>query len=279
MFKKIIFTVSFILISLYGIAQKNINNYKYIIVPKEYNFSKSEDQYQLNSLTKFLFNKYGFDAYFIDELPEELKNNRCNGLMVAVINERGSMFKTKLQIELKDCYDAVVMTSKIGESRIKIYDKAYSQALRDAFKTFQNLEYNYVAEEETEKPIVAKVDTKPEIIETKKVEAEKVEVSKEISKKVDATLTGVLVADKENNVKGESSNKVKQEIYYAQEVANGFQIVNAEPRVVMVLLHTAAIDVFIVKGKSAIVFKEDGFWYYSENDGELGEKKSMNIKF
>ena len=274
MFKKIIFTVSFILISLYGIAQKNINDYKYIIVPKEYNFSKSEDQYQLNSLTKFLFNKYGYDAYFTDELPEDLKSDRCLALMASVTNEKGSMFKTKLQIELKDCYDAVVMTSKIGESRIKTYDKAYSQALRDAFETFKELEYSYVAEEETEKPMVAKAETKADKIETKTVEA-----TKEVSKKEEGTLTGVLVAEKENNVKVESPNKVKRELYYAQEIANGFQLVNSEPRVVMVLLNTAAIDVFIVKGKNAIVFKEDGFWYYSENDGELGEKKSMNIKF
>tara|TARA_R110002049_G_scaffold148175_1_gene311050 strand:- start:6588 stop:7412 length:825 start_codon:yes stop_codon:yes gene_type:complete len=274
MLKKIIFTVSFILISLYGIAQKNINDYKYIIVPKEYNFSKSEDQYQLNSLTKFLFNKYGYDAYFTDELPEDLKSDRCLALMASVTNEKGSMFKTKLQIELKDCYDAVVMTSKIGESRIKTYDKAYSQALRDAFETFKELEYSYVAEEETEKPMVAKAETKADKIETKTVEA-----TKEVSKKEEGTLTGVLVAEKENNVKVESPNKVKRELYYAQEIANGFQLVNSEPRVVMVLLNTAAIDVFIVKGKNAIVFKEDGFWYYSENDGELGEKKSMNIKF
>ena len=47
----------------------------------------------------------------------------------------------------------------------------------------------------------------------------------------------------------------------------------------MILLNTAAENVFIVKGKSAIVFKEDGFWYYSENDGKLGEKTTMDIKF
>ncbi len=48
MFRKIIFTVLFMLISFYGTAQKDINNYKYIIVPKKFDFSKSEDQYQLN---------------------------------------------------------------------------------------------------------------------------------------------------------------------------------------------------------------------------------------
>ena len=68
-------------------------------------------------------------------------------------------------------------------------------------------------------------------------------------------------------------------MHYAQEIKNGFQLVNSEPRIVMILLSTAAENVFIVKGKNAIVFKEDGFWYYSENNGELKERKTMNIKF
>ena len=269
MFKKIIFTVSFILISLYGIAQKSINDYKYIIVPKEYGFSKSEDQYQLNSLTKFLFNKYGYEAYFVDELPEDLKVNRCLALMVEVTNDKGNMFKTKLEIKLKDCYDAVVMTSKIGESRLKVFEKAYNQALRDAFETFQNLDYKYKATDSVEKAIVVKEQPKPEIVE----------VNNNEQTEVKEALAGTIKAEKATEIAVETSNKVKRELYYAQEIANGFQLVNSEPRVVMILLNTAAENVFIVKGKSAIVFKEDGFWYYSENDGELGEKTTMDIKF
>ena len=38
-------------------GQQSINAYKYIIVPKNYDFLRLEDQYQLNSLTKFLFTK------------------------------------------------------------------------------------------------------------------------------------------------------------------------------------------------------------------------------
>ena len=72
MLKKILLTVSFILMYFTGIAQKNINDYKYIIVPKTFDFLNSEDQYQLNSLTKFLFNKYDFEAYFVDDdFPED----------------------------------------------------------------------------------------------------------------------------------------------------------------------------------------------------------------
>ena len=70
-----------------------------------------------------------------------------------------------------------------------------------------------------------------------------------------------------------------KEIYYAQAIDNGFQIVDASPKIVMVLFYTAAKDVFIVKDKNAIVFKKDGEWLYSENDGTDKSSKIMNIKF
>lgn len=269
MLKKTIVTVSFILISLYGMAQKDINNYKYIIVPKSFEFSKSEDKFQLNSLTKFLFNKYGYEAYFtgaVDDFPEDLKNNRCLALTSEVIKLKGGMFKTKLEIKLKDCYGATVMTSQIGQSWEKEYKKAYTAALRDAFKTFQNLDYKYVAKQETnaESSLV-----KVEGIKSKTVEAIKTKTN-ETSKEVKSEAVKIKSIATINNL---------SDLHYAQEIDNGYQLVNSEPRIVMILLRTAAENVFIVKGKNAIVFKEDGFWYYSENDGKLKEQITMNIKF
>ncbi len=257
MFKKIIFTVSFMLISFYGTAQKDINSYKYIIVPKKFDFSKSEDQYQLNSLTKFLFNKHGYDAYFPDDdFPEDLKNNRCLALTSEVSNEKSTMFKTKLEFILKDCFGVVVMTSQLSQSRFKEYDKAYTEALRGAFKTFQNLNYQYVPKE-TEVAIVAKT---PIVVLDNNAE--------------EVVLNAELIEKKQVPV-----NQSVDAVYYAQAINNGFQLVNSEPKIVMILWTTAAKNVFIVKGKSAIVYKDDGFWYYSENDGKLGEKQALSIKF
>ena len=61
-------------------SQNELNAYKYIIVPKEYDFFKykEEDKYKLNSLTKFLFNKYGYVALFQHEdYPQDLLLNPC----------------------------------------------------------------------------------------------------------------------------------------------------------------------------------------------------------
>jgi hypothetical protein len=262
MLKKIVFTVSFILISFYGIAQKNINNYKYIILPTSFEFSKSEDQYQLNSLLKFLFNKYGYEAYFgNDDLPQDLIGNRCLALNAEALKGKGGIFKTKLEIELKDCFGNIVMTSQEGQSREKEYKKAYTEALREAFETFQNFDYKYVSDKET------LVETSKPKVKNVKQQMVEVDTPKEVITAKETKVEEVLTADN------------LSDLHYAQEIDNGYQLVNSEPRIVMILLSTAAENVFMVKGKNAIVFKEDGFWYYSENNGKLEERKSMNIKF
>ena len=140
--KKLLLFFTIVTISLCAMAQKSINDYKYILVPKKFDFQKSEDKYQLNSITKFLFNKYGYEAYFTDEeLPEDLNNNPCLALTTEANDEKGNLFKTKVEIILKDCFGEVVKKSKVGESRIKRYERAYNEALREAFKTFQDLDY------------------------------------------------------------------------------------------------------------------------------------------
>ncbi|MFK7834472.1 MAG: hypothetical protein AB8B52_14450 [Winogradskyella sp.] len=260
MFKKIIFAVSFIVLSLLGNAQKNINYYKYVIIPKSFEFSKGEDQYQLNSLLKFLFNKHGYEAYFLDELPEDLKKDRCLGLMAEVSNDESGMFKTKLGIALKDCFENVLMTSKIGESRLKQYDKAYNQALRDAFETFQNLNYIYTAQES--------------LAQTPKEEKQPVKEMVKVEEKVAVPSLETETNQSASEIKSEIS-----EIFYAQTIPSGFQLVNSEPKVVMILLSTSAKEVFIVKDKNAIVYKNQGKWFYSENDGVSTLEKEVNIKF
>ena len=91
----------------------------------------------------------------------------------------------------------------------------------------------------------------------------------------------LIVGVTENNIETNEGivNYNSENIYYAQAIDNGFQVVNSMPKIVMILWTTAAENVYIVKGKSAIVFKEDGLWYYSENDGKLGEKKLIQLKF
>ncbi|MEM6516851.1 MAG: hypothetical protein AAF688_11760, partial [Bacteroidota bacterium] len=131
-------------------SQEEINNYKYIIVQDKFDFLKYEDQYQINSLTLFLFNKYGYNAFIQGgELPADLQQNRCLALTADVEEVRGGFLKTKLQILLRDCNDRVIAESMIGETRIKEYAKAYNVAVRNAFKTFQFFDYKYQPSDKT----------------------------------------------------------------------------------------------------------------------------------
>lgn len=139
------FSISLFLIFSFSIlfAQKSINSYKYILVPKQYEFQKSPDQHQLNSLTKFLFERAGFTVFYTDDsFPEDLAANRCLALMASVNNNSG-MLSTKMNIELLDCYSNKIFSTKEGMSREKEYKKAYQEAIRSAFVDIENLKYAY----------------------------------------------------------------------------------------------------------------------------------------
>jgi len=269
----------FIGLSFY--AQSNLNQYKYVIVPKKYDFLKEANQYQMNALTKFLFEKYGFLALMEGEnYPDDLLKDRCIALHSNILNS-SSMFKTKLTVTLKDCNSQLVYKSNLGETREKDYTKAYQSALRNAFKSFETMNYKYEPVESSlknenvkEEAILVKASTdvtKENVTsnDTKDVEIETKEINNEISSAVVATST---------LNEAESRTEVSN-VLYAQAIKNGYQIVDSSPKVVMMLLETDKEDTYIVKGENAIVYKEDGFWYISRNDGLKLETELINIKF
>jgi hypothetical protein len=87
--------------------------------------------------------KYGFITYYdSDVLPNEVVESNCNKVYVDV-KSNGNLFVTKLTVVLKDCKNAVVYTSIEGRSREKELQVAYNQALREAFSSFDKLEYKY----------------------------------------------------------------------------------------------------------------------------------------
>lgn len=140
--KKLI-AVIFLFGGVFFSSAQNIDEYKYILVPESYEFLGEVNQYQLNALTKFLFEREGFNTLMsTGEKPQDLSRNGCLGLNVNLLNESG-IFVTKLLIQLKDCNGKIVFTSEEGRSREKEFKVAYNEALRDAFKSIENLNYQY----------------------------------------------------------------------------------------------------------------------------------------
>lgn len=156
------------MISFSGLAQE-VNSYKYVVVPSKFAFTKDVDMYQLNSLTEFLFHKYGFDAYIEGEkLPDELDQDQCGGLY-ADVEENSGLFVTRLTVNLKDCRKNKIFVSEVGTSRSKDYKTAYYEALRQAFESIGALNYDYTPGNTVASQGVNDADTTDAVLEKKTV--------------------------------------------------------------------------------------------------------------
>jgi len=112
------------------VSAQQLNNYKYISVPNQFEFQKETNSYEINALTKFLFNKYQFEAF----LESDNKDNTipvCEVLRAYMEKESGFL-DTKIKVVLKDCNGQVVYASAQGKSIKKDYKQAYHDAIRKA---------------------------------------------------------------------------------------------------------------------------------------------------
>lgn len=235
-------------VSLSGYAQNTINNYKYVLIPEKFSFSKEEDQYGLNSLTKSLLEEKGFTAYFDNsEVPKELAGNKCNALNVEVL-QRKSLFVTNLTVLLKDCQGNILFKSKEGKSREKEFMTSYNLALRDAFESLKEVPYAYNGTVHTVPQVVALTPAPTPV----PAPAPKVEELK--------AAAGTL---------------------YAQATANGYQLIDTTPKIVLTLLKTSAQDYFIADNgvSHGIVLKRNGEWYFEYYKDNTFFAQKLMIKF
>ncbi len=124
-------------------SQNELNSYKYIVVPIKYDFLKKENQYRVNSYTKYLFDKEGYQAFYQgDGYPDDLRADPCLAVTAYVLNESNA-FTTKIFIVLKNCQGEVVLQTVEGRSKIKQFEKTYIDALKKCFVTIQELDYAY----------------------------------------------------------------------------------------------------------------------------------------
>jgi len=171
-----------------GFTQKSLNDFSYVIVPDKFDFVNEKDKYQLNSLTKFLFNKHGFNAFFESERPNA---KRCDGLY-AVVEGKPAMIRTKVTIILNDCYGDEVYRSEVGKSKLKAYNKTYTAALRQAFLSIEALEIDQKEPEIFGETEAQEVEEKPVV-----VEAETVDSEEKIDSKSDTVMESAFLAETE----------------------------------------------------------------------------------
>lgn len=142
-FKRIALTILISVCIFKVYAQNELNPYKYIVVPKQFDFLKEENQYRVNSYTKFLFDKEGYQVFYSgDDYPDDLKSNPCLALTANVLDE-SSAFTTKIFLVLENCGRDEVFRSVEGRSKMKDYSKTYIDALKKCFVSIQELDYKY----------------------------------------------------------------------------------------------------------------------------------------
>ena len=176
-----------------------------------------------------------------------------------LILDRSSMFSIKTLIQLKDCDNNIIYTSKVGKSNLKEYTKGYHEAIRNAFNSMSDFKYRYKKD-----PIKqGKEDVLDEI------------VSKEVLSPITIGLPNV-----KNKVLNETGQvSIRKNSLYAQENTHGFQLINKTRAVVFILLKTTIADVFILKNKNGILYKNEDSWVaeYYKNDTVIIEKYQITF--
>lgn len=233
------------------------NDYKYAIIPAEFKFLKSKDQYKLNTISKMYLEKYGFTTYFdTDILPEELASKNCSKVFVDVINS-STLFVTKLTVEVKDCKNNILFTSVQGKSREKDFQIAYNQALREAFASFETLNHVYNGKDWSEKTVTIQTENA--------IKAEK---------KVEVTTTEGPKRTKIGSSTGELFAKPFGE--------NRFQLLTNDtdiPELVLVMNKTNNPNIFIVEeGKGlGVIYKKEKQWIFDFYENEKLVSRQLMI--
>lgn len=126
---------------------ERLNDYKYVIIPMQFDFQSEENQYMVNSKLKYLLNQQGFDTYMdVEDGPMDLEMNSCLALRAELKSDAEGFLamQTKLRLVFRDCRNRVVYESEEGSSREKEFKKGYLEALDDIFAiSFTGFEYQY----------------------------------------------------------------------------------------------------------------------------------------
>ncbi len=276
-------------------AQEQLNDYKYIIVPKKFDGFKKVNQYQTSTLVKYLFTEEGFQTVYDDELPNELNNNRCLGLMAKLV-DGSSMFTTKAGVVLENCSGQEVFATPVGKSKEKDYKLAYGEALRNAFKTFNTISYSYNGKADKTEPITASFKNDVKQIEEKAQSYEpknkqpmvQQEATREVQSYKDNRPTP---SNLKSSVQSAPTPSVSDVVIdaeksgmgtlYAQEIPNGFQLVDSTPKIRLKIYKTSLPDYFLAEGDSAngVVFQQNGKWFFEQYvDGKL-KTEELTVKF
>ena len=265
------FLITLLLLLFTSSIWAQLNEYKYIIVPTNFEFFKEENAFQTSTLIKYLFTQSGFNAVYDNDLPVDLYQDPCLGATVN-LERISKLARTRITIVMKDCNGNVIFRSIEGASKSKDFREAYHQSIRESFVPFANMGYEYKpAKKEEETITVSYADDIKEI-----------EEKKEATIASDAAVVQIATPDEqlyESNVP-EPSDYVKsepettdnaevlkediKEVYQAKELPNGYELLRENDQVWLTLYETSSPDVYLARNdqQNGMVYKKDSKWYF-----------------
>jgi len=271
---RIVLACLFIVSSYLGIAQEELNSYKYVIVPKKFEGFKKENQYLTSTMVKFRLVQKGFSAVYDDALPEELLLNRCTGLTIN-LEDLSGMFSTKIKLNFKDCSSRLVYETEIGKSSIKEFNSAYKEAIENALMSV----YKYSPNDKFE-PLVVSFNNDVKKIETEKVIEEKATIEEQRFKSMEPKASKIKqVTHSKETVSLNTTSETS--VLYAQEIKNGFQLVDSTPKIKIKVYVTSVPDFYLAKSedKNGLVCNRNGKWFFEYYHADELTVEELNIKF
>ena len=247
-----------------------LDRYKYVVVPLQFEGFKKVNQFRTSTLIKMLFTREGFNTVYDNQIPPELATKPCLGLKVRMV-ENSSLFLTKIKLLLEDCYGQAVFETPEGTSKLKEFEPAYREAIEDAFMVLVGTGHNYTPSEATAEQTPDRPPTQAERLLNPP--ARKADPAAREAAAVAVSAEAAAISEKDG---------ATPELWYAQPVDNGFQLVDGTPSVQMKLVKTTQENTFIAMVDDApmgMVYMKDGEWwheYYQEGKVQL---RKLRIKF
>ncbi len=273
-------------------AQAQLNNYKYIIVPTKFEAFKKANEHQTSTLIKYMLVENGFNAVYDNAMPVDLVGDRCLGLLLD-LEDNSSLFTTKVTLVLKDCLTNEVYTTKEGISKEKEYKSAYTEAIKECFQTLTGVGYKYEPSGDTAPTTVSYKNDVKSVEEDRKEETSKTTANPVIKQK--ATLEeqsyknmepvpsaiNKAVNNPDVSLPAVEYQTVGTGVLYAQSIANGYQLVDSTPKITLKIYKTSQVNVFIASGDAGngLVLKKGDKWYFEYYEGDKLMGQELNIKF
>lgn len=279
--------------------QAQFNAYKYVVVPTHFEGYPKPNQYQTSTVIKYFLTEYGYPAVYDAQQPTELRVQPCLGVF-ARLHDTSGMFVTRVTLEFVDCEGKQVFQTLEGSSRQKDYVQAYKEAIQNAFLSLSGRTYSYhpvatPVSKPAAQPTPAAVQAEPPPVATP-VPAEKsvaavtaaVSTPEPVAEAAPeaapaAAEIAIEVAEEASPVRAVAAGSASEpETWYAQPIANGFQLVDSTPKIRMKLVNTSRKDTYIAlvdDQARGSVYLEDGVWIHEYFEGGTLFRQPLSIKF